>query len=218
MFHIVDDIFDTATLGALREAVAELPFEDGAATAGPLARLVKRNAQAAPGPQRDAVEAKIRSVLMAHPVFGSVARPKAIVRILISAYAGGQAYGTHVDDALMSGGRTDVSFTIPLTPPEAYDGGELVVEDRVEARGFKPEAGQAIVYPSDTLHRVEPVTTGQRMAIVGWATSWIRDPAPREVLIDLDAAIAAETARGADPEQVLRLSKTRSNLIRMWAE
>lgn len=87
----------------------------------------------------------------------------------------------------------------------------------MEERGFKPEPGQAIVYPSDTLHRVEPVTEGQRVAIIGWVTSWVRDPAKRDILFDLDESIAAETARGADPAQLLRLSKTRSNLLRMWA-
>lgn len=217
MFHLLDDIFDAATLAALTEAVAELPFEDGTKTAGPLARQVKNNAQAAPGPLRDALLRKIEASLLAHPGFQSVARPKSIVRLLITAYAGGQAYGTHVDDALMAGARTDVSFTIPLSPAHSYTGGALVIEDRIEARGFRPEAGQAIVYPSDTLHRVEPVTEGQRLAIVGWATSWIRNPAEREILVDLDRAILAETARDADAEQVLRLARTRSNLLRMWA-
>ncbi|WP_071672840.1 Fe2+-dependent dioxygenase [Nioella nitratireducens] len=217
MFHLIDGVFDAPTVAALRAAVAELDFEDGHTTAGPLARLVKNNAQAAPSPDRDAVLKKVERTLWAHPGFQSVARPRAVVRLLISAYAGGQAYGTHVDDALMAGARTDVSFTIPLTAPDAYEGGALVVQDRVEERGFKPEPGQAIVYPSDTLHRVEPVTEGQRVAIVGWVTSWVRDPAKRDILFDLDESIAAETARGADPAQLLRLSKTRSNLLRMWA-
>lgn len=217
MFHLVDGIFDAPTLAALRAAVDALDFEDGQATAGPLARLVKHNAQAAPSPDRDAVLKKVEKTLWTHQGFQSVARPKAVVRLLISAYAGGQSYGSHVDDALMAGGRTDVSFTIPLTPPDAYEGGALVVQDRVEERGFKPDAGQAIVYPSDTLHRVDPVTKGQRLAIVGWVTSWIRDPAQREILFDLDEAIATETTRGADQAQLLRLSKTRSNLLRMWA-
>lgn len=217
MFQILDDIFDPATLAAVTETVAELRFEDGANTAGPLARLVKHNAQAAASPDRDAVIRKVQAALRAHAGFQSAARPRSFVRLLISAYAGGQAYGTHVDDALMGGARADVSFTIPLSAPDSYEGGELVVMDRIEQRGFKPDAGQAIVYPSDTLHRVEPVTAGQRLAIVGWVTSWVRDPARRAILQDLDEAIAAETAQGADTDQLLRLSKTRSNLLRMWA-
>lgn len=217
MFHLIDGVFDAPTVAALRAAVGELTFEDGQNTAGPLARLVKNNAQAAASPDRDAILKKVEKTLFAHPGFQSVARPKSVVRLLISAYAGGQAYGPHVDDALMAGGRTDVSFTIPLTPPDAYQGGALVVQDRVEERGFKPDPGQAIVYPSDTLHRVDPVTQGQRLAIVGWVTSWVRDPAQRDILFDLDQAIAAETAGAADGAQLLRLTKTRSNLLRMWA-
>ena len=215
---LIEDIFDRHGLAALREAVAALPFEDGAKSAGRLARQVKRNAQAAPGPARDAVLAQVEAALLNHPVFASAARPKGIARMLISRYGVGQAYGAHVDDALMQGARTDLSFTLALTPPDAYEGGALVIEDRVESRGFRLRAGELILYPSDTLHEVQPVTSGERMAIVGWVTSWIRSPAQRDVLFDLDAAIAAEEASTSDRAQLSRLARTRSNLLRMWAE
>jgi PKHD-type hydroxylase len=143
--------------------------------------------------------------------FVSAARPKGFARMLVSRYAGGQAYGSHVDDALMAGARTDLSFTLFLSDPESYAGGALVIEDRTEDRSFRLSAGDAILYPSDSLHRVEPVTEGTRHAVVGWITSWVRDPARREVLFDLDAAIAA----GGD---TTRLARVRSNLLRMWAE
>ena len=215
---LIEDIFDRHGLVALREAVAALPFEDGAKSVGRLARQVKRNAQAAPGPARDAVLARVEAALLNHPVFASAAQPKGIARILISRYGIGQAYGAHVDDALMQGARTDLSFTLALTPPDAYEGGALVIEDRVESRGFRLKAGELILYPSDTLHEVQPVTSGERVAIVGWVTSWIRSPAQRDVLFDLDAAIAAEEASTSDRAQLSRLARTRSNLLRMWAE
>ncbi|WP_343081781.1 Fe2+-dependent dioxygenase [Ostreiculturibacter nitratireducens] len=217
MFHLIEGLFDGPTLAALTDAAAALPFEDGRKTAGPLARGVKNNAQAAASPERDAVLAKVEAALRAHPVVQSAARPKAFARLAVSRYAGGQAYGLHVDDALMAGARTDLSFTLFLSDPQSYEGGALVVADRVEERGFKLPPGQAILYPSDTLHRVEPVTTGERLAIVGWITSWVRDPAQREILFDLDAAIAAEADRGGDQAQILRLQRSRSNLLRMWA-
>ncbi|WP_343117195.1 Fe2+-dependent dioxygenase [Ostreiculturibacter nitratireducens] len=217
MFHLIEGLFDGPTLAALTDAAAALPFEDGRKTAGPLARGVKNNAQAAASPERDAVLAKVEVALRAHPVVQSAARPKAFARLAVSRYAGGQAYGLHVDDALMAGARTDLSFTLFLSDPQSYEGGALVVADRVEERGFKLPPGQAILYPSDTLHRVEPVTTGERLAIVGWITSWVRDPAQREILFDLDAAIAAEADRAGDQAQILRLQRSRSNLLRMWA-
>ena len=120
------------------------------------------------------------------------------------------------NNALMGGARADVSFTLFLTPPEDYEGGELTITDRAEARSFKLEQGEAIVYPSDTLHRVEPVTRGTRLVVVGWVTSWVADPRKREILFDLCQAVnTAETA--GDTDQARLISKSRSNLLRMWA-
>ena len=217
MFHVIGGLFDAHELAALREAAGALAFEDGRRTAGALARAVKRNAQAADTPAREAVLRKVRAALDGSAAFQSAARPKAFARLVVSRYAGGQAYGTHVDDALMAGARTDLSFTLFLSDPDSYQGGALVIEDRIEDRAFKLKAGELILYPSDTLHRVEPVSAGERLAVVGWATSWVREPARREILVDLDAAIAAEGARGADTAQMSRLARTRSNLVRMWA-
>jgi PKHD-type hydroxylase len=218
MFHVIGPLFPAPELAALTEAVQALDWEDGKRTAGAHARAVKSNAQAKASPARDAVLRKVEASLLADPAFASAARPKGFVRMLVSRYEGGQAYGTHVDDALMAGGRTDLSFTLFLSDPASYTGGELVIVDRLEDRAVKLGPGEVIVYPSDTLHRVEPVTDGVRYAVVGWVTSWIRDPAKREILVDLDAAIAEVQAAGQDRAGIDRLSRTRSNLIRMWAE
>lgn len=218
MFHVIGGLFDVHELAALREAAASLDFEDGAKTAGALARRVKANEQAAATPERDAVLKKVETALLRSPAFVSASRPRAFARTVVSRYGPGKTYGTHVDDALMAGARTDLSFTLFLSDPETYEGGALVVSDRVEDRAFRLKPGELILYPSDTLHRVDPVTSGERLAVVGWVTSWIRDPAKREILYDLDEAIASETARGGDDAQVLRLAKSRSNLLRLWAE
>jgi PKHD-type hydroxylase len=224
MFHLIGGLFDAHALSALQQAVAALDYEDGRRTAGAIAARVKSNAQAVKSPAREAVIARVQAALMAAPEFVSAARPKAFVRMLVSRYEGGQAYGTHVDDALMDGGRCDISFTLFLTPPDAYEGGGLVVRDTAEDRLVRLGAGEAVVYPSDTLHRVEPVTAGTRYAVVGWVQSWLRDPRQRAILFDLDQAIAAEAARaGAGPAEaegapLERLAQIRSNLLRMWAE
>lgn len=217
MFHIIDSLLDTPTLTALRDAVAALDYEDGRRTAGVDAARVKHNAQAIATPARDAVLAKVQAALLANPTFVSAARPKGFVRLLVSRYEGGQTYGTHVDDAIMAGARTDLSFTLFLSDPSDYAGGGLVVQDRTEDRLLRPDAGSVVLYPSDTLHRVEPVTGGVRYALVGWVTSWLRDPRMREMLFDLDAAVDHARA-GDDGTQLDRLAQIRSNLLRLWAD
>lgn len=114
--------------------------------------------------------------------------------------------------------RTDLSFTLFLCDPASHDGGALVTEDTLETRAIRPGAGDLILYPSTTLHRVEPVTRGERLAVVGWVKSLIRRADQREILFDLDQAVEAAHALEGKSAQFDRLAKTRANLIRMWAE
>ena len=218
MFVALRDIFAPAELGVVQTVAGGLDFEDGGRTAGRLARQVKQNSQAKSGLERAAVLDKVAAALMAHPVFLSAARPRVFVRLMVSRYGPGDQYGLHVDDALMGGQRTDLSFTLFLSDPDTYQGGGLVIEDGLESRTVRLAAGQAILYPSTTLHRVEPVTSGQRLAVVGWVQSHIRNAGRREVLFDLDRAFALAEAQGAGAEQLLAIGKSRSNLLRMWAE
>jgi len=216
MAHVLSDVLSAAEARALFEAAAALPFEDGAKTAGRLAKRVKDNQQAADGTDTQAVLARLERALLAHPVFGALAYPKSFAKLLVSRTEGGGQYGAHVDNALMNGARTDLSFTLFLTPPEDYVGGELVIMDGLEDRAVKLGQGELILYPSDSLHRVEPVTEGARLVIVGWVQSFVSDPRAREILFDLwTAASVAEAAE--DFAQVKRISKARSNLLRMWA-
>ncbi len=215
---VIGPLLPPADLAAVQEAAAALPFGDGRVTAGLHAHGVKANDQAQPGAELEAVLAKLEAALRAHPLFQSAARPKALTRLIVSRYNIGQTYGLHVDNALMQGLRTDLSFTLFLSDPESYDGGALVIEDHFEARAIKLSAGEVILYPATTLHRVEPVTRGTRLAVVGWVQSLIRDPAQREILFDLDQAVDACFAAEGKSAQFDRLSKTRSNLLRMWVE
>lgn len=210
---VLSDLLTPAEISVLAGAASELLFEEGARTAGALAHGVKDNQQASDSAETRAIVEKVQNTLLAHPGFQAVAMPRTFARIIVSRTAGGGHYGNHIDNALIAGARADVSFTLFLSEPESYEGGELVISDRLEERQFKLSPGEAIVYPSNTLHRVNPVTKGARLVVIGWVQSWVRDPAQREILFDLWQAINASD----DPEQRQLLGKSRSNLIRMWA-
>lgn len=218
MFLAIEGVLNGAEAQVLREAAAGLAFRDGAATAGPMAGTVKDNAQAAPGPELDAILAKVEVALRGNDLFTVAARPRALAGLLLSRYRPGQSYGAHVDDALMAAGRADVSFTLFLSPPEDYDGGALVIEDGLEARAVRLGAGDLLLYPATTLHRVEPVTRGERLAVVGWAESLIRDAGRRELLFDLERVLRHLHDSEGKSEAVDLLARSRSNLLRMWAE
>jgi PKHD-type hydroxylase len=161
---------------------------------------------------------RIEQALLGHEVFIAAARPKRLVRLLISRYEPGMTYGTHVDDALMEGVRTDLSFTLFLSDPDSYEGGALVIEDSYGERPIRLPAGELILYPSTSLHRVEPLSSGVRLAAVGWVRSYIRDPARREVLFDLEMALRQVHAQEGKSAVFDTLVKSRTNLLRLWAE
>lgn len=212
----IQQVLTGAEVAAIRQAAADLPFGDGRATAGARARAVKANEQALPSAGRDAILEKARMAVEGHPVFRAAARPRHLTPLLLSRYRVGQTYGLHVDDALMGGLRTDLSFTLFLSDPAGYDGGALAIEDAMGGREVRLGAGDLILYPSGSLHRVTPVTRGERLAIVGWVESWIRSAAEREILFDLDrlaASLPPETGREVGDT----LTKVKSNLMRLWA-
>lgn len=218
MFVVIEDLLTAAEVAAVRKTAEAMSFADGRATAGPIARAVKSNDQAAASDELDAIRAKVTAALHAHPIFKSAARPKALTPQILSRYRTGQTYGMHVDDALMSGIRTDLSYTLFLSDPESYEGGALIVADTAEERAFKLNAGSLILYPSTTLHRVEPVSSGTRLAVVGWVQSWVKSAEEREILFDLDRAIGSLGMDEAARPLRDVLVKTRSNLIRKFAD
>lgn len=218
MLVVIGNVLDPHEVEALRELAGEVPFEDGRNTAGRYAREVKSNLQAGPSSAREAIFAKVQAALESNEVFRAAARPRKFARLLLSRYEPGMEYGLHVDDPIMHGQRTDLSFTLFLSDPATYEGGGLVMDDPLEQRLIRLKAGDVVLYPSNTLHSVAPVVSGERLAVVGWITSWVRDPARREILYDLDVA-TQETfnALGKTPA-FDRLLKAKSNLYRMWAE
>lgn len=203
----------TVDLEVIHEAIHTTPFYDGKSTAGRAAREVKQNQQA----DNVAVSGVLRLIeqrLQNHDLFKLAARPQQFVRLMLSRYQPGMAYGTHVDEALINDQRTDISFTVFLSASDSYQGGELVLEDSSGERSWKLEAGDVLLYPATYLHRVNTVESGERLVVVGWLTSRIRDAGQRELLFDLELALREEFNERGKTAQYDRLSKVRNNLLR----
>ena len=213
-------VLGTDDLERIRRTLADAPFQDGKVTAGATAREVKSNLQAdgRDAEVRDAA-ALVRRALESNDVFRAYARPVRWSRLIFSRYRPGHSYGTHVDDALMTGDegvrfRSDLSFTLFLSDPASYTGGELSLDTRTGARQVKLRPGAMVLYASGSLHRVEPVTHGERLACVGWVQSAVRRDDERELLFDV-SRVRSSLPPG-DPR--LLLDKVASNLMRMWAD
>lgn len=221
MMLCIEGVLDAAELQAVCAAAADARFVDGRATAGWSARLVKRNLQmAADDPHHGEVVKLVEAALRRHEVFVQAAVPRAFSAPLISRADVGMGYGTHVDDALMGASqlRTDLAYTLFLTPPEAYEGGALVIESAAGEVDFKLAAGSLVLYPASFLHRVEAVTAGSRLAAVGWVQSCVRDAQRRELLFDLQRARRLVFAQGGKSQAFDLMSKACGNLLRLWAD
>lgn len=216
----IADALPPEDVARVRQALAAARFKDGKATAGPTARKVKSNTQAErDDPAITALARFVRQSLDRAPLIRHYARPVRWSRLLFSRYEPGQSYGLHLDDPAMAaedGGRlrTDLSFTLFLSEPDAYDGGALLVDGLDGEREVKLPAGSLVLYSTGALHRVLPVTAGERLACVGWLQSALRSPEQRELLFDLARARAALP----EGEPRLLLDKTSNSLLRMWAE
>lgn len=192
-------------------------WRPGVETAGWHARAVKHNHQLDRGSAlHNQLEAFLRDKLQRHPLVQAAAFPRLIHGILFSRSGLGEGYGRHVDNAWMSGGRSDLSFTIWLSEPDAYQGGDLVLETGSGEEAFRLPAGHALVYPSTMLHRVEPVRDGERLVAVGWIESRVRHADQRELLFELDTARRALFERSGKDEVFDLISRSYSNLLRIW--
>jgi PKHD-type hydroxylase len=218
MIIAIADVLSAADVETVRSGLANATFVDGKATAGWSAKLVKSNLQASPSPEIDDLRAFVESRLAANPVFALATRPKAIIGPLFSRYEPGHAYGAHVDDALIAGQRTDVSFTLFLSDPAACDGGELIIDTASGEEAFKLAPGSLVTYPATTLHRVAPVTRGERLAAAGWVRSHLRDAAHRELLFDLETARRRLFEREGKTAEADLLAKCTANLMRLWCD
>ncbi len=216
---VIANVLTEAELKAVQDALASAKFIDGRETAGWAAKLVKDNMQAAAGDHSlDAARKTVSEKILGNDLFRLAARPKKLSPLLFSRYEPGMKYGSHVDDALMGGMRSDVAFTLFLSDPASYDGGELVIESASGEEGIKLDPGSMFVYPATSLHRVAEVTRGARFAAVGWARSFVRDAARREMLFDLETAKRRIFERDGKTAEFDLVAKSAANLLRMWVE
>jgi PKHD-type hydroxylase len=215
MLLAIENILSADDLVRVRADIAKLSFSDGKATAGPAAKSVKNNQQAT-GQGIDAILAFVRRALDGNPAFQAATQARTYGPMLISRYNMGQDYGLHVDNAFMGAVRSDISFTLFLSDADSYDGGALTLELPAGSQSIALPAGSIILYPSTSLHRVEPVTRGQRLAIVGWIESRVLHAEAREALFDLaNVRASLETVIGIDPLTKLTLQKVQANLMRL---
>ena len=223
LLHI-PNVLSREQVADMRRKLEAAEWADGRETVGPVGAQVKRNLQLPDAsPLRRELGETILVALAKNPRFFSAALPLKYLPPRFNCYAGGGEYGFHVDGAVMnlSHGdqlRSDVSCTLFLNEPDEYDGGELVVSDTYGEHEVKLPAGDIIVYPSSSLHRVTPVTRGARLASFFWVQSMIRDDARRRMLFEMDASIETLRRGNADADAVLQLTGVYHNLLRQWAE
>lgn len=218
MLVVLSQVLGLDDLARVRAKLADAVWRDGKATAGATAKQVKTNEQAAPGAGIEALGQFCAAALDRHPVFPLASRLAKPLRLLFSRYHAGMAYGRHTDDALMGRGeeqiRTDLALTLFLSDPATYEGGGLVLHSPAGENRIKLQAGDAVLYAAGAVHEVEPVRAGERLALVGWGQSLVRDAAARELLFDL--AMARRLC--APGEAALLLDKSIGALLRRWAQ
>ena len=208
-----------------RQTLEQAPWEDGRATAGQLAAQVKHNLQLPLASEAAKTLGEFLLTKLAHnPLYLSAALPLKVLPPRFNRYEGGGTYGNHIDNALFalpgtaSKLRSDVSTTVFLSDPDEYEGGELGIEDTFGHQNVKLAAGDAIVYPGTSLHRVNPVAKGTRYGSFFWAQSLISSAEKRRLLFDLDQSIQALTADCPAHPKISALSGTYHNLLRMWSQ
>ena len=225
MLLTIPKVLDAAQVARFRERIDAARWVDGNVTSGHQSARAKVNEQL----PEDCAEARelgeeILAALARSPLFFSAALPRQVFPPLFNRYGGGMSFGNHVDGAMRVHGptgrriRTDISATLFLAAPEDYDGGELLVEDTFGVHSVKLPAGDMVIYPATSLHRVTPVTRGMRVASFFWIESMVRDDAQRALLFDVDVAIVRLAQQGAEERSLVTLTGAYHNLLRMWGD
>ena len=226
MLIAIPDVLDPAGVARVRALIDAGDWVDGNVTSGPQAALAKRNEQLVEDqPAAREAGGLILDALGRSPLFVAAALPLKVFPPLFNRYAGGQDFGLHVDNAIrMKRGsdfriRSDLSATVFLEDPHAYDGGELVIEDQFGPQVVKLPAGHMVLYPASSLHRVTPVTRGVRVAIFFWLQSMVRDDGARRNQFELDRGVQmVAAAQGQGEPATVTLTGVYHNLLRRWAD
>ena len=221
----IADVFTADEVDEMRTRLLAEPWVDGKVTAGQRSARDKFNRQLNEDSALGLLFGqRILARLSENALFMSAALPKRIYPPLFNRYSGGEAFGFHIDNAIRGikgvreRVRTDLSATLFLTDPETYDGGELVIRDTFGERSVKLPAGHLVLYPGTSVHKVNPVTRGERVAAFFWIESLVREDSQRSLLLDMDVAIQRMNAQQADDESLLQLSGVYHNLLRRWSD
>lgn len=217
------NVLDPAKLANIREMLNKVQFIDGKHSAGMAAEQVKNNEEMQQGTQQaQYLDQLVMGSLAENADFRSAALPLRVAQPVFARYTPGMRYGNHVDDPIMGGGmekfRTDVAVTVFLNAPEDYDGGELVIQSPFGEQRVKYTAGDAVIYPANSVHRVEEVTRGERLVAVAWIQSMVRDAAKRELLFELDQARNTLLQQNSEDPTAQQVDRSYVNLIRRWSE
>ena len=221
----IADVFTADEVDEMRTRLLAEPWVDGKVTAGQRSARDKFNRQLNEDSALGLLFGqRILARLSENALFVSAALPKRIYPPLFNRYSGGEAFGFHIDNAIRGikgvreRVRTDLSATLFLTDPQTYDGGELVIRDTFGERSVKLPAGHLVLYPGTSVHKVNPVTRGERVAAFFWIESLVREDSQRSLLLDMDVAIQRLNAQHADDESLLQLSGVYHNLLRRWSD
>ncbi|MQU61821.1 Fe2+-dependent dioxygenase [Pseudomonas sp. FSL R10-1350] len=221
----IADVFTADEVDEMRTRLLAEPWVDGKVTAGQRSARDKFNRQLNEESALGVLFGqRILTRLSENALFMSAALPKRIYPPLFNRYSGGEAFGFHIDNAIRGikgvreRVRTDLSATLFLTDPQTYDGGELVIRDTFGERSVKLPAGHLVLYPGTSVHKVNPVTRGERVAAFFWIESLVREDSQRSLLLDMDVAIQRLNAQQADDESLLQLSGVYHNLLRRWSD
>ena len=221
MNYLTHQLLNTEELKSLRKSLSnlDLPWEDGKKTAGNQASLVKNNLQLEKGSDiSKKLSILITKKILKDDLIKSFALPKNIHGTMFTKSQKGMKYGRHIDNAYMSSGRADLSFTIFLSEKNDYEGGELLIENLNFENKFKLNSGEIIIYPSTYLHSVQEVISGERLAFVGWIQSYVKRIEEREYLFDLDAGARSLLAKHGRSDELDLIFKSYSNLLRVLGD
>jgi PKHD-type hydroxylase len=225
MILAIPNVLSPQQVAEARHQLDTAPWTDGRVTAGHQSGRVKENEQLAEdSPLARRFGEIILAALERNPLFVSAALPSKIFPPLFNRYSTGHSFGIHVDNAVRQirgtphRVRTDLSATLFLSAPEEYDGGELIVEDTYGPQTIKLPAGHMVLYPASSLHKVQPITRGARVASFFWIQSMVRDDGERALLFDMDLAIQRLNRESADHPSAVQLTGVYHNLLRRWAE
>jgi PKHD-type hydroxylase len=223
MLLTIPGLLNSAQIVKIHQTLEGAEFADGRLTAGFAAARVKSNLELKPEPERRERLVRILMASLGHnETFRFAALPHRVADPIFARYTPGMTYGDHVDDPIMGTQgprfRTDVSMTVFLNDPESYDGGELAIRTPFGDRQVKLPAGDAVLYPSSSLHRVTPVTRGERLVALTWVQSYVRDPARRELLYELNLAREHLLKEAPGTDTTGYVDRSYANLLRMWSE